>query len=126
MDTIGNMLSIIKNALQARKETCQVPYSNQKWALANLLESKNRLKSVKKVGSEKKPKIEIELDYIEGKSKIETLERVSKPGRRKYIKADEIYSPEFGFLIISTSQGLKTAKEAKEENLGGEIICRVR
>lgn len=126
MDTIGDMLSIIKNALQASKETCRIPYSNQKWNLANLLESYNRIKSVKKVGSEEKPEIEIELDYLEGEPKIETLERISKPGRRKYTKADEIYSPEFGFLVISTSKGLKTGKEAKEENLGGELICRVR
>jgi small subunit ribosomal protein S8 len=126
MDTIGDMLSIIRNALQASKETCRLPYSNQKWALANLLVERDRLKSVKKIGSEKKPEIEIKLDYLDGEPKIETLDRVSKPGRRKYIKANEIYPPEFGFLIISTSQGLKTAKEAKEENLGGEIICRVR
>jgi small subunit ribosomal protein S8 len=126
MDTIGDMLSIIKNALQARKETCQVPYSNQKWALANLLANKKRLKSVEKVGSKEKPKIKIELDYLEGEPKIETLKRISKPGRRKYTKANEIYPPKFGFLIISTSQGLKTATEAKDENLGGEILCRVR
>lgn len=125
-DPIANMLTIIRNAQAVRKDNCHIPYSQIKWEIAKILKKEGRIKKAQKITKNHQSFIEITLDYIEGEPKMETLKRVSKPGRRIYAKANDLHPPKFGFEIISTPQGLMTTSEAKKKNLGGEILCRIR
>ena len=103
-----------------------VPYSNIKFAIANILAAEKYIEKVEKVKNQRE-EIKIKLKYEKGKSSIESIKRVSKPGRRIYSKNDKL--PRVlggrGFSIISTPQGLMTDKEARAKHLGGEIICEI-
>ena len=126
MDTIGDMLIRIKNAYAVGKETVEIPYSKFKLNLAKILEREGYIGEIMTQGRKARKVIKIQLKY---KNKIPALKgtkRISKPGRRIYVKKDEIPRPKFnGKIIISTSYGLMTDKEAKKRKLGGEVICEV-
>ncbi|MBI2633787.1 MAG: 30S ribosomal protein S8 [Parcubacteria group bacterium] len=125
MDTVSDMLARIRNAQAVKKDTVRIPYTNLNWNLAKVLEREGFLASIEKQGRKEKRYIEIELKYEDGNPRIEILEKISKPGRRVYIKKSEIF-PKRGFLsIVSTPKGLMAEREAKKAGLGGELICRV-
>jgi len=127
MDPIADMLTIIRNGQAVAKETVEVPYSNLKYEVAKLMEKEGFLGKVEKKGRVKKV-IEIGLKYSDDKSPVITgLKKISKPGQRIYLSALKIRKVRggFGFSIISTSKGLMTNKEARKQNVGGEIICEV-
>lgn len=126
MIKIGEMLITIKNAHAANKKTVNVPYSTLKYELAKILEKKGFVEEVQKRGRLKK-KIVIKLKYEGNKPRIHDIRMISKPGRRIYFKKKDLFPPKsgYGILIVSTSKGLLTSKEAKKMNLGGEAICEI-
>ena len=122
-DPIADMLTRIRNALTAKHETVEMPGSNMKRAIADIL-----LKDVKYVDDNLSGKIVITLKYSEGnKSVISGLKRVSKPGLRHYSGAEKM--PKvlggLGTAIVSTSKGIMTDKKARELNVGGELLAFV-
>ncbi len=127
-DPIADMLTRIRNANTAKKSSVDVPASNMKKAIAQILFEQGYIKSFEEIKDEKQGIIRITLKYDEnGKRVISGLRRISKPGLRVYVNKDEL--PKvlngLGISIISTSKGLKTDKDARAEGLGGEVIAFV-
>ena len=130
VDPISDILTRIRNAQAVEHSTVDVPFSKIKFSLAEILAKQGFIKSVVKKGRGIKRKIEIELKYKDEKntiSQISQLKRISKPGKREYIRTKGIRSVlgGRGISIISTSQGLMTGKEARKKGLGGEILCEI-
>jgi small subunit ribosomal protein S8 len=127
-DPIADMLTKIRNAASAKKETVTVPASNLKLEIVKILKSEGYVKSYVKTGKSGLEAIEITLKYDEAEnSVIHGLERKSKSGRRQYTgyKSMPRVFNGFGILIVSTSQGVITGREAVAGRVGGEIICSV-
>ena len=127
-DPIADMLTRIRNALMVRKETVEIPASNMKKAIADILLKEGYVKDVQTVEDGYNGKIVITLKYTDNKtSVIEGLKRVSKPGLRTYSGAKEM--PKvlggYGIAIVSTSRGIMTDKQAKAQDVGGEVLCYV-
>ncbi|MBR5191839.1 MAG: 30S ribosomal protein S8 [Clostridia bacterium] len=125
-DVIADMLTRIRNALQAKHETVEIPASNTKKAIANILLEEGYIADVKfEEGIQ--GTIVITLKYENGQKVITGLKRVSKPGLRVYVGAEEI--PQvlggLGVAILSTSRGIMTGKEAKKVHQGGEVLAYV-
>lgn len=129
-DPISDILTRIRNAQAVGHATVDIPFSKIKFSLAEILKKEKFIKGVSKKGRGIKRKIEIELLYEDKKNiipKIVQIKRISKPGKREYLRAKDI-RPVLegrGINIISTSKGLMTGKEAKKKNLGGEILCEI-
>lgn len=123
-DPIADMLTRIRNAASARQVTTRIPYSKIKEAIAVILKSNGFIDSFS-IDKEGFKSIVIELQTPT--TNLTNLARISKPGRRVYSAADEI--PAIlggrGIVIISTSNGLMTGREARQKGLGGELICKV-
>lgn len=127
-DPIADMLTRIRNAQSADKKTVSMPFSTKKLALATILEEEGYVAGSKKAEDENsKPTLEITLKYFQGKSVIEMIDRVSKPGLRVYKSKDELPKVKggLGVAIISTSQGLMTDRAARSQGHGGEVLCYV-
>ena len=127
-DPIADMLTRIRNALAVRKETVEIPNSNMKKAIADILLAEGYVKDVKLAEDEFNGKLVVTLKYTaEGKSVIGGLKRVSKPGLRTYSGAQTM--PKvlggYGIAIVSTNKGIMTDKQAKAANVGGEVLCYV-
>ena len=128
-DPIADMLTRIRNANSAKHKTVDVPSSNMKLALANILLDEGYIKSFEEIKSENNQGvIRITLKYDEkGNRVIDGLKRISKPGLRVYAGKDEL--PQvlngLGIALISTSKGIKTDKEARQLGLGGEVLSYV-
>lgn len=128
MDPISSMIAQIKNALAVKKPFISISASNFKYEVAYILVDLGYLRSVAKVGRGIKKYLKIELKYdSNGDSVLKQIKKVSKPGQRIYLPKHKIKSVKSGLgcLIISTSGGLMTNKEARKKGLGGEIICEV-
>ncbi len=125
-DPVGDMLTRIRNAASAGHASVVLPYSRLKHSIANLLFKEGYLISVTK-SSKDRPELQLGLRIEGGKATIAGIERVSKPGRRIYVKWNEIPAVRSnqGFAVISTSAGIMTGGEAKVRRLGGEMICKV-
>ena len=127
-DVIADMLTRIRNANDAKHETVDVPASNMKKAIAEILFSEGYIKSYNVVDDGKQGIIRIALKYAPGKQKvIHGLRRVSKPGLRIYASCEEMprVLNGLGIAIVSTSKGIMTDKKAREENVGGEVLAFV-
>jgi small subunit ribosomal protein S8 len=127
-DPIADMLTRVRNALAAKHPKVDVPSSKIKLEIARLLKEEGFISSYKLTGEGTRLNIRIYLRYgAKGEQLLSKLERVSKPGCRVYVDSKSI--PKvlggLGVNILSTSQGLKTDRQARREKLGGEIICRV-
>jgi len=128
-DPIADMLTRIRNANSSKHKTVDVPSSNMKLAIANILLNEGYIKSLEEIKSENNQGvIRITLKYDEkGNRVIDGLKRISKPGLRVYASKDEL--PQvlngLGIALISTSKGIKTDKEARELGLGGEVLAYV-
>lgn len=126
-DPIADMLTRIRNANQQKHETVSIPYSNLKNDLANILKNEGFVTDfvVNEEGNHKN--IVITLKYKDNERVITGLKRVSKPGLRQYAKVNEI--PKvlngLGIVVLSTSQGLMTDKEARAKNIGGEVLAYI-
>lgn len=130
MDSIGDFLTRIRNASMAGHRILEVPSSRFKKEITKVLFDKGYLLNYKFEESDAKhPTIKIALKYssINKKSSIVHIERVSKPGLRKYVSHDSLprVLSGLGIAVVSTSKGLMTDKEAREQKLGGEVICYV-
>jgi small subunit ribosomal protein S8 len=127
-DKIGDMLARIKNGYLARKQEIEVPHSNYKEALAEVLVEKNYLSAIKVKEDGNKKTLVFELKYDEqGEPVLSKAERVSKPGCRVFGGANELpyVLSGYGIALVSTSKGIMTAKEARKKAIGGEIICKI-
>ena len=128
-DPIADMLTRIRNANSSKHKTVDVPASNMKLAIANILLKEGYIKSFEEIKVENNQDIiRITLKYDEkGSRVIDGLKRISKPGLRVYASKDEL--PKvlngLGIALISTSKGIKTDKEARQEGLGGEVLAYV-
>jgi len=130
MDTIANLLSIIKNAYMVNKPSVEVVYSKQLEDIAKILELKGFIKKVKTFKFKGKVFKGLHLDLSYDDSDLPVLmdiKRVSKPGRRVYKKASEIkpINNGHGLLVISTPRGIMSDEDARKKRLGGEVICKV-
>ena len=127
-DTIADMLTRIRNANQMRYQEVSVPASNLKCELAKILKDEGFIEDYKVVKEDVQGTILLTLKYGQNKERVITgLKRISKPGLRVYAKNTEI--PKvlngLGIAIISTSRGVMTDKEARKQNLGGEVLAYI-
>lgn len=122
-DPISDMLTRIRNAYQVDKTTVLVETSKIKEAILDILKKSNYISDYKKEGN----LLTVELRYNDGQPALSKIERISKPGRRVYVKKDEIPTvlSGHGIAIVSTPKGVFTGDEAKKQGLGGELIARV-
>ncbi len=127
-DPIADMLTRIRNAVKAGHLIVDVPSSKMKVSIAKILKDEGFIKNFKLNDDNRQKILRIYLKYSEeNQPAILNLTRISKPGRRVYIKAEEltpIYN-NIGIWIISTSKGIITNKTAKKMNVGGEILCEI-
>ena len=125
MDPISDMMTRIRNAGKAGKETVSFPYSKVKFAIATVLLKEGYVSSVK--GKKEQRIIEIGLLYVNAKHKIQGVTRISKPSRRMYTGYSEIKPVRQGFgdVILSTPKGIATGKEARREKSGGEVLFTI-
>lgn len=123
-DPIADMLTRIRNGIMAGKSEVIIPHSKLKTAVAEILQSNGYLGKVSVVEENGFKQLSIQLD---GANIPESLVRVSKPGRRIYARADEIPTVRTGrgLVIVSTSAGIMTGKDARSKGVGGELICKV-
>jgi len=129
-DPISDMLARIRNAALARHETTRMPASKIKKAIAELLKAEGYISHVADadVGPTQHPAITITLKYgRDRQSAFQGLRRVSKPGRRVYVRHDQIprVLSGLGISILSTSQGILSDKDARARKVGGELLCEV-
>ena len=126
-DPIADMLTRIRNAIKSNKETVEIPASNMKKAIAEILLNEGWVKDVKIVEDGYNGKIAITLKYVDKKSVISGLQRVSRPGLRTYSDVENMprILGGFGTVILSTNKGVMTGKNAKANNVGGEVLCYV-
>lgn len=128
-DPIADMLTRVRNAIMARHESVDIPYSNIKFAISKILKEEGYTKNYKIFVDEMRKKfLKVYLHYDEdNKSVITGLKRISKPGRRVYTKADGMQklTKHYRLLILSTSQGLMTDRNARKNNIGGESLLMV-
>ena len=127
-DTIADMLTRIRNASSARHDTVDVPASNMKKAIANILLEEGYIKNFQVLEDNKQGVIRSVLNYGENKTPVITgLRRVSKPGLRIYTGCEDMprVMKGLGIAILSTSKGVMTGKQAKAEKVGGEILAFV-
>ena len=127
-DPIADMLIRIRNANSSKHKTVDIPASNMKKAIAEILFKEGYIKSFEAIENENQGIIRVTLKYDEkGNRVIAGLKRISKPGLRVYASKEEL--PKvlngLGIALISTSKGIKTDKEARKENLGGEVLAYV-
>ncbi len=126
-DPIADLLTRIRNASNARHERVDVPASKMKNEIARLLKDAGYVKNYKFIDDKKQGILRIYLKYDEEYRGVVNLKRISKPGRRVYV--DHLHIPKvlngLGISILSTSKGILTDKEARELNVGGEVLCHV-
>ena len=125
-DTVADMLTRIRNANSAKHDTVDVPASNMKRAIAKILLDEGYIKSFQVIEDGKQGVIHITLKYGENKSQvISGLRRVSKPGLRIYTNCEDMpkVMKGLGIAVISTSKGIMTDKEARKNNIGGEVLA---
>lgn len=127
-DPIADMLTRVRNALAVNKETVEIPSSNMKKAIADIMLKEGYVSDVQIVGEGIEEKIVIMLKYAgKNRSVINALQRVSKPGLRVYANVENMpkVMDGLGIAIISTNKGVMTDKQAKVANVGGEVLCYI-
>ena len=128
-DPVADMLTRVRNALRADHDKVSIPASNTKREIARILQEEGYVREVANVDQGPQGTIEIELKYVgpERRSVIEGIERVSTPGRRVYCGKDELplVLNGLGVAVISTSRGLWTDRQCREQGIGGEVLCKV-
>lgn len=126
-DPIADMLTRIRNGLQAQKMSVAMPASNTKSSIAEVLKQEGYIKGYSVAGEGVKRSLEVELKYFQGSPVIEEIKRVSTPGCRIYAGSNNIPTVRggLGVALVSTSKGIMTDKSARAEGVGGEVICTV-
>ena len=126
-DPIGDMIARIKNAQSRNHKKVELPSSNFKVKIAEILKNEGFVKYFKVNSENNKNLLSLELKYHSGNPVINTFERVSKPGRRIFSSADGLpkINNGLGIAIVSTPKGVMTDLDARKQRIGGEIICKV-
>jgi len=126
-DPIGDMIARVKNAQARNHKKVELPSSNFKARIADILKNEGFIKDFKIENKENKATLLLELKYHSGNPVISTFERISKPGRRIFSSADSLpkINNGLGIAIISTPKGVMTDIDARKQKVGGEIICKV-
>ena len=126
-DPIADMLTRIRNAQKARKVSVSMPASKVKLAVAKVLQDEGYIDGLSTEQTDEKRTMTVELRYYDGRPVIERLQRVSRPGLRVYVPADELPKVQggLGVAIVSTSKGVMTDRAARAEGHGGEVLCIV-
>jgi small subunit ribosomal protein S8 len=130
-DPIADFLARIRNGIRARKQLVELPRSNVKLRIAEILRDEGFVNSVSSTDDKKQGMLKVELRY-DGRASatanaISGMRRVSRPGQRHYVPAKDIPKVRngLGIAIISTSQGVMTDKQARDKGVGGEVLCEV-
>jgi len=126
-DPVADLLTRIRNGYMVNKSSITVPHSKMKLELSKILKTHGYLRSVEVKSQKPQNQILLTLNYINRLPSITGIRRLSKPGRRLYIRSDKI-QPVLsgkGLAIISTSRGLLTGKQAQKQSIGGELVCKV-
>ena len=126
-DPISDLLSRIRNGQQVKKSSISCPSSNIKLAILKVMKDEGYIRDYSLTEDTKGKIIEISLKYFHGEPVIKEIVRISKPGLRVYssVKNMPVYKNNMGVSIISTSKGVMTNFQAKEVNIGGEVLCRI-
>lgn len=126
-DLLSDMLTRIRNGQNASLASIQAPYSKLLANVCDVLQREGYIKGWEQIGEEKKPMLEITLKYFEGEPVIKKLKRVSTPGRRNYSPIANLpkVNNGLGISIVSTSRGVMSDYEARQQNVGGEVLCNV-
>ena len=126
-DPIGDMIARVKNAQARNHKKVELPSSNFKTKIADILKNEGFIKDFTIVEENQKPILSLELKYHSGNPVISNFERVSKPGRRIFSSADSLpkINNGLGIAIVSTPKGVMTDIDARKQRVGGEIICKV-
>lgn len=126
-DPIADLLTRIRNASAVHHDTVDVPASNMKLRIVNLLQEEGFIRNFKFMSDDKQDMIRVYLKYREDQPVISHIERISTPGRRSYVKFKNLprVRSGLGIAIISTSRGVMSDQQARELHLGGEYICSV-
>ena len=127
-DPIADLLTRIRNALQAKHDSVQVPASRMKVEIVKILENEGYIDGYDVQEDSRQGEISIQLKYlVDGTRSITGMERVSRPGRRVYCGKDEIprVLNGLGITIMSTSKGVMTGQSCREQGVGGEVLCNV-
>ncbi len=126
-DPIADFLTRIRNAQMAQLPTVSCPSSKLKVALSEVLQKEGYIGEFAVDGNEGKPVLNVNLKYYRGRPVIEEIKRVSKPGLRNYTGSEDVPNNRagLGIVILSTSKGLMTDKQAASAGIGGEVLCSV-
>ena len=129
VDPIGDMITIIRNAQMRSLSSVKIPNSKFRAKILDVLKQEGYIADYKNLSDEKNKNniLSVALKYNQGLPVIKEIKRISKPGRRIYARADSIPKIQngLGLAIVSTSKGIMTDNDARNQNVGGEIICRV-
>lgn len=127
VDTIGNFLTIIRNGIRVSKPSVAAPYSKINYRIAQILKDEGYVRDVvvEQEGSFKN--LKIVLKYVDGESVIHEIKRVSTPGKRVYRSITNVppVIGNLGIVILTTNRGIITDKQARQLNIGGELICEL-
>ena len=127
-DTIGDFLTLIRNASMARKDSCSTQHSKMRAAIADILKDEGYIKDYSEGENEKGFKtLTLTLKFVDNTPAITGIERHSTPGRRLYYGARDIprVLGGLGVAILTTSKGVMRARDAREAGVGGELVCKV-
>jgi small subunit ribosomal protein S8 len=126
-DPLGDMLTRIRNAQMRKKSKVSTPGSTLRQRVLDVLQSEGYIRGYSTVEQDGRAEFEIELKYYDGEPVIREIERVSKPGRRVYasVKAIPRVNNGLGVSILSTPKGVMSDAEARDQNVGGEILCTI-
>ncbi|MBT3195634.1 MAG: 30S ribosomal protein S8 [Candidatus Ruthia sp.] len=126
-DPIADMLTRIRNAHMVDKKEVNIPASNLKSAIASVMQQEGYIESFSVDGEAATKTLTLKLKYYDDKPVIESLQRISKPSLRVYVKSTEMPSVMngLGIVIVSTPKGVMTGQNAAAENVGGEVLCSV-
>jgi small subunit ribosomal protein S8 len=127
-DPIADLLTRIRNGNLAKLQKVDIPSSNQKVSLVNVLRAEGFIKNYKVIADQKQGTLRVYLKFIDDKDPvINEIKRISKPGSRRYVKHDNIpvVKNGMGIAVLSTSKGIITDKAAREAGVGGELLCTV-
>lgn len=127
-DPLGDMLTRIRNAMMRKKGKVSAPASKLRANVLEVLQSEGYIRGYSRTDfAGGKAELEIELKYLEGEPVIREIKRISKPGRRVYasVKTMPNVANGLGISIVSTSKGVMADHQAREENVGGEVLCQV-
>ena len=126
-DPLGDMLTRIRNAQMRKRPTVATPASTLRARVLDVLQSEGYIRGYSEVAVNGKSEYQIELKYSDGQPVIREIERVSKPGRRVYssVKCIPRVADGLGVSILSTPKGVMSDHDARTQNVGGEVLCRV-